>query len=303
MTIACAITVSGQTAAKPADLLPLLPDGGGLLILDGQRVAASPIGTSPAAQKKLNGLIEQLLSSLPNLGLKIEEVNAAAGVVPVGVLKNPTIALSGKFSRTGLLESWKADAKVKVAAEKYKDIDVYNVTRVSDTGTKTLDVSLLFYDEHTIVLGTAAAVRSSVDAKTGSTPSVAKNAKLIGLVGQNPNAALSFALQVTPEMAKSLAAGDLPIPDLSSVSIVFGTVDVNAGINLNATLRSDTPAHAKGLATRLIGVLGLARSFLASDPKNAAIVEALKSMSITTLESDVKIVGSIPFAVLSQDLK
>ena len=292
-----------QTISKPSDLYLLLPDGGGLLVLDGKRVAASPIGNSAEAQAKLNRLIEQLLSSVPDLGLKIADVNSGAVSVAAGGFKNPTIALNGKFTRTDLLARLKGEARIKLSSEKYKDLEIFNAVRVSETGTTTSQVSFVFYDENTLVLGTNVAVRGSVDAKSGSSPHIGANTKLAALMGLSQEAAVRFALLVTPEMAKSLNSTQLPLPDFSTVSAAFGSLDVGTGINVNATLRSDTPAHAKGIAQRLTGVIGIARSLLGADANNAALVEGLKSISVTTVESDVKITGSLPLSLLSAELK
>ena len=70
---------------------------------------------------------------------------------------------------------------------------------------------------------------------------------------------------------------------------------------LNATLRSDNAESARTIADRLNGLLGMARGYLgaANNPKSAPIVDALKAVSITSSNNDVKITGSFPADLLS----
>ena len=84
--------------------------------------------------------------------------------------------------------------------------------------------------------------------------------------------------------------------------MIFGSVDVATGIDLNATLRSDTAEHARALATQLNGLLEMARGFLGAgnDPKMASLVAALKTITITGNDMDVRITGSLPMEVLGQ---
>jgi hypothetical protein len=92
--------------------------------------------------------------------------------------------------------------------------------------------------------------------------------------------------------------------DFSSIKMIFGSVDVTTGIDLNATLRNDTADHAKALATQLNGLLEMTRGFLVAgkDQKVAALMEALKSITITGNDIDVRITGNVPLEVLGQIL-
>ena len=126
--------------------------------------------------------------------------------------------------------------------------------------------------------GSLEAVRASIDVMTGARQSISRNVRLTEALAQNPAAAIRFALSITPAMTSALQSSELPIPDFSSVGLVFGTVDVSSGLDMNITLRTDTAEHANSVAERLNGLLGMAKGFLGAiaDPKIAPISTALE---------------------------
>ena len=110
---------------------------------------------------------------------------------------------------------------------------------------------------------------------------------------------------MTQSMATGLSSSQLPIPDFSSVNLIFGALDVASGVDLNATLRNDTADHAKSVADRLNGLLAMAKGFLgaAADGKFSAVSEALKSVSIVGNDIDVTITASLTQEFFTQFLK
>ena len=135
----------------------------------------------------------------------------------------------------------------------------------------------------------------------GEAQSIAQNSKLAEPLLQNPSAAIRFALLMTPGMTDGLKTNDFPLPEFSSISLVFGSIDVASGIDLNATLRSDNAEHAKAIADKLNGLLSMVKGLvvLGGDAKMGAIAEALKSVSIVNTETDVKITGNLPMELLN----
>ena len=108
---------------------------------------------------------------------------------------------------------------------------------------------------------------------------------------------------MTSALASKLPTGQMG--DFSSIKLIFGGVDVTTAIDLNATLRNDTAEHARTLASQLNGLLDMARGFLGAskDAKMASLVEALKSVTITGNDIDVRITGNLPMEVLAQLLR
>jgi hypothetical protein len=313
--LALAISVSVRpSAARPAaqagnELLSALPDGNAVLLIDVQRVISSPLWNMLAAQEKFRSAFEKMQSELSEVGLSLNDVQTVAVSFSNSDTNNPAIAVSGKFNQSALLARLRADARVKLTSETYKGIEVFKVESVESkqppTGKHTRDnnSSFAFIDAGTAVAGTPASVRASIDVKTGSRPGVAQNARLNEGLAASGGAAVRFALEMTSSLASKLPTGQMG--DFSSIKLIFGGVDVTTGIDLNATLRNDTAEHARTLTSQLNGLLDMARGFLGAskDAKMASLVEALKSVTITGNDIDVRITGNLPMEVLAQLLR
>lgn len=309
---------SALSATRAGDLLGVLPDGGAVVVIDFQKIAGSSLWSTINAQEKLRSAIDKAQSEMAGLGVKLSDVHTVAVVFPAASMNNPTIAMTGGFEQNDLLARLRASGKVKLTSEKYKGFDIYKArsipavpskersrikpgASVSVTAVTKDETSFVFHDATTLVTGSLEAVRASLDVKTGARPGITQNGKLMDALAQNPTAAIRFAFSLTPAMTSGLQSSELPIPDFSSVSLIFGTIDVASGIDLNATLRSDTAEHAKAIAERLNGLLGMAKGYLGamSSPKMAPIVEALKTVNISSADADVTITGSLPMDLLN----
>lgn len=305
-------------SATRADLLDVLPDGSGVAVIDFQKITGSALWATVSSQQKLKCAIDKAQSEIADIGVKLNDVHTVALVFSSKDLGNSTVAVNGGFDQSDVLERLRSNPKVKLTSEKYKGFDVYTVrsvpqpadsSKIQDSKTSVApraatlkhDASFVFRDSSTVVAGSAEAVRISVDVMTGARPSAAQDAQLADALAQSGTAAIRFAITLTPAMTGSLQSSELPIPDFSSVKLIFGAIEVASGIDLNATLRSDTAENAKSIAERLNGLLGMAKGYLGamSDPKSAPIVDALKTVSITSSDIDVKITGSLPAELLN----
>lgn len=311
-------------AQSGTDLLQVLPDGGAVILIDIQKMTASSLWSAISSQDKVKTNLDKVNSEFSELGVKLSDLHTVALAFPGSDMNNPVVAITGGFDQTDLLARLRANAKVKLTSQKYKNHDIYMVESVpaatkeqskenkpaaGDAGLTPKaknDGSFAFYDAKTVVLGSADSVRASIDTKTGAKTSIAQNAKLAEVLAQNPAAAIRFALNVTPAMTSGLKSDQLPLPDFSSVKMIFGSVDMASGIDLIATLRNDTAEHAKNIADRLNGLLEMVRGYVSTmgnDPKMAAIAGALKTVSVTGTDVDVKISGNLPMEVLTQIMK
>jgi len=305
---------SERREARPADLLEILPDGAGVAVIDFQKITGSALWTTVSARQKLASVIDKAQSEIADLGLKLNDVHTVVVVFPSANLNNPTAAINGGFDQKELLDRLRASSKVKLTSDKYKGFDVYKAQSVSPSGTKSSsgsmsknaatigsETSFAFRDTNTIVIGATESVRASIDVMTGARQSITQNSQLVDGLAQNPSAAISFAIVVTPSATKGLQSSELPIPEFSSLKLIYGAIDVASGIELNATLRSDSAESARSIADRLNGLLGMARGYLgaANNPKSTAIVDALKAVNITSSNNDVRITGSLTADLLS----
>ena len=314
--LSAGVKLSPAWSATPASLLDALPDGTAVAVIDFQKIAGSSLWATINAQDKLKSEIDKAQSEMANLGVTLSDVHTVALVFSSG-FNSPTVAVSGGFDQNGLLERLRTIPRVSLTSEKYKGIDIYKArsvaapseskdlsasgsARAGKTPAAKDGTSFVFYDASTLVAGSSQAVRASVDVKTGAIPGLTQNTQLSEALAQNPAAAVRFALTLTPAMTSGLKSGDLPV-DFSSIRLVFGSIDVGSGIDLNATLRSDNAENAKSISEKLNALLTMASGLLGSmtDPKMTSIAEALKAVTVTAADADVKITGNLPMALLN----
>jgi hypothetical protein len=295
-------------------LLRLLPDGGGIAIVDVQRTLTSSFWTTVSSQDKIRTTVDKVHTELSAVGLRLSDLRTFAVVFPSGSTKDFTGVISGSFNQTELLSHLRSKPELKVVSETYKNVEIYQVTDVPKAGTAKAEAkpavndnktAFAFYDSGTVVVGNLAGVRASIDTRAGTRPSIAQNAKLQAMLAENPSAAIRFAAEVTPGMTQGIQTGGVPIPDLSSIKMVFGTIDITSSIDINTTLRHDTAEHAKAISDQLNGLFGMLKGFLgsSSDPKLAPIAGALESVKIVNTDLDVKITGSLSQDIIVQLLK
>jgi hypothetical protein len=304
--LALALVVSAtvtRTQAQPGDLLQFLPDGNMVIVIDARKITSSPDWSKLSSQNKVKGLLEKAQGETLELGIKLTDIDLAALVFPTASFSDPVVAARGRFNQADIIARIRSDSKVKLTAEKYKEFDVHRVAVVAQTSKGTHGVSFVFYDAGTVVVGTPAGVRASIDARTGAKPAVAQNARFADVIAQNPTAAVRFAMD-PKSLTDSLQTNELPLPDFGSIKLIFGTLDLTSTADLNVTLRNDTADNAKAMAERLNGLLGMGRAYLASmsDPKMVTLGNALKTVTITATDIDVKIAGTLPAETLAQVL-
>src|SRR5262249_41272494 len=296
--------VGGTSAtAMPAqfagDPLELLPDGMGVAVINVKQMVASDVWALVMTSNKATRAIQKVESELSDIGLNISDLSGIAVSIPVAPGNSAVAVASGSFNPSATIAKLRDNANVKLTSEKYETIDVYRVVYTS--GTNHGDVSFAFYDNSTAVVGPAAGVKAAIDVHAGKKPSMAKNATLDQVMAQNSSAAIRFALVPPNGSLSSIESSKIPMPDLSSINLIYGTVAVSSAVDINATLRSDTADHAKAIANQLNSLLSMAKGFLSSsNPKTAPIADALKTVSINDSGGEVKISASLSKDVISQ---
>src|SRR5215831_1712541 len=292
-------SVTSALPQFPGDPLEMLPDGAGVAVVNIKQVVASDVWTLVMGSSKATHAIEKAESDLNAIGLKVSDLGGVAVAIPLGPNSPAVAAVSGSFNSSAIIAKLKDSSNVKVTSEKYKSFDVYRV--VSTAANNHSDVSSAFYDSGTAVVGPAAGVKAAIDVRAGDKPSMAKNATLDQVMAQNSSAAIRFALIPPNGSLSSIQSDKIPLPDLSSINLIYGTVAVSSAVDINATLRSDTADHAKAIANQLNSLLSMAKGFLSSsNPKTAPIADALKTVSINDSGGEVKISASLSKDVISQ---
>jgi len=300
LTAIAPVTRTSATTPAPqfaGDPLELLPDGMGAAVINVKQIVASDVWAVVTGSSKAMSAIQKAEAELGTIGLKVSDLGGVAVSIPAS--GGPGVAVaSGSFNPSDVLAKLRDSSKVKVTSEKYKTIDVYTV--VSTSSTQHSDVSFAFYDNSTAVVGPASAVKAAIDVHAGDKPSMAKNATLDQIMAQNSSSAIRFAIVPPNGSLSSLNSDKMPLPDLSSINLVFGTVGVTSQVDINATLRSDTSEHAQAIANQLNSLLSMAKGFLSSsNPKTAPLSDALKTVTINNNGGDVNISASLSKDVIS----
>ncbi|HMG36722.1 MAG TPA: hypothetical protein VKM94_22490 [Blastocatellia bacterium] len=300
-----------RAAAAPAnDLTQFLPDGAGVAVIDVKRIINSPVWAALTAQPKIKADLDKIQADVLQVGVTLSDIDSIALSFSKANLDQSTVAVTGGFDQATLLEKLRTNEKVKLSSEKYKDFEIDTAEKIpaktgdpskpDDKTSSKNTVSFTFFDSKTAVLGTRDAVRAAIDTKMGARPSIAQNTQLMGALNENPDAAIRLALNVSSDVAGKLQTSDLPLPDFSSIRMIWASIDVSSGIDLIATLRNDSAEHAKAIAERLNGLLNMVRGYLGAsgDPKYSGLADSLKSINIVGNDVDVKITGSISMDVL-----
>ena len=227
----------------------LLPDGTGVIVIHVQKLTSSSLWSTISDKGPVKDVLGKL-QEISDLGVSINDFKTVAVVFGSAGPNNFTAAISGTFNQANLLARARADQRIKVTSEKYKNYDVYNVAKASQAEAKKDaarkdDMAFMFPDAGTVVVGTQAGVHASIDTLTGGKAGIGQNAKLTGGINSDSTSAVRFAIEMTPAMTSGLQSAEVPLPDFSSINLIFGGLDLTTGVGINATLRSNTAEQAR----------------------------------------------------------
>lgn len=296
LSLTAAVVWAAQSAQPSStDLLQFLPDGSGVVVVDFDKVTTSSVWSSSANQKGIKDTLEKVQPGITEL-VNLSDIRMMVVAVGGFDLNNIAGVATGNFNQSDILSRLSANTKIKLSSEKYKGLELQRIAFLSGSGSGK-DAAFAFYDATTLIAGTANGVRAVIDTKLSGKNSMAQNAKLTAALAEVQPAAIRFAF--TPTSA--ITSSELPIQNFSSISLIFGTIDLASSVDLNATLRSDSGEHAKSIADSLNGLLSMAKGYLgaAGDPKWAPFAEALKTVNITNAEGDIKITGNLSMDLLN----
>src|SRR5215213_4012419 len=114
LMLALAVSASFNQASARAgvqaggDLLRLLPDGGGVAVVDVQRTLTSSFWTTVSSQDKFRSGIEKVHAELANVGLRLSDLRTVAVVFSSGSTREFTGVVSGSFNQSELLTRLRA---------------------------------------------------------------------------------------------------------------------------------------------------------------------------------------------------
>lgn len=287
--------------ASGSDQLSMLPDGMGVIEIDFAQITASSFWSTLTAPGKTPKVVESALGHLNDLGLKLSDLQSAAIEFSGVSTNNMVLLVTGTFNQDDLLSRLRAKSEIKVTTSTYKNTNIYTVTGSSAQAKRT-DVSFAFLNGGSAVLGSDSGIKSALDVQDGSKPSMASNSVMESAIAEAGPGAVRFAVIPPEGLFSSAQSSKMPLPDFSSIKLIFGTLAVSSSLDLSATLRNDTPEHASAIADQINGLLTMVKGILGSptDPKKASIAAALKTVQVNTSGTDVKVTGSLSNELLSQ---
>jgi hypothetical protein len=274
------------SAPPEDDPLALLPHGNGAAIIEFQKITASELWSALSTQSRLKDRLAAIERWMTTINIKMSDLRRVTLLIPSSGMKNLAAVLNGNFDREALL-AW-LQANPKISSEKYRDREIYLVA-----GTRADQLAVSFHGSDAIIVGAASGVRLVIDAATGARPNLSGDEKLVSAINQSPQSPLRFALPFNPEMARALQSSRVPLPDFSSVNMIFGYADVASGANFALVLRNNNAEDARAMANQLSSILRMAIGFLGADPKTAPVAQSLKTVTINGDGADVRISGSL----------
>ncbi|PYP89608.1 MAG: hypothetical protein DMF61_02765 [Blastocatellia bacterium AA13] len=306
LAAAFALRPRSARTSGTADLIQFLPDGNGIVTVDVQRVVASDLWTTASAQGRFKNLITSAQGEMASLGIKMTDVKTAVIAIPGGGPAQAVSIVTGSFKERELISRLQQDKRVTITNAPYKAVDVYTLTPSDSTSqTTTTPVAFAFYDSSTIAMGSTNGVKSSIDVKAGDQRGIAQNQKYADVITQLPSGAVGLVLSPQAFLGHFPKDAVLPLPDLKTVDLIFGVIEIGSIVDLNLTFRNETAEQGASMATNLSALLKTAAGILKVTKKGkyASLADALKTFSVTSNGQDVKMTGTLTKELFAQVLK
>lgn len=229
-----------------------------------------------------------------------------------GISKIESVALArGTFNTASVIAAGRTAANGNFREEKYAGRSIYVFSlnqQMKVLGVFTMkinDLAVCPLSNNLLALGSLKTVKDAVDAV--KTPSSTANQELIALATKDPNAAVGFGGNVTPELLKTISLNEAAAKDLTTIRQVYGTVSVTEGnVELAINARTLTAEDAKSLAGTLDGLKQLGSFVIAgrlSGPKGVVAKTALDNLRITTQGNELQIRVAVPQSQLASLLR
>lgn len=252
-------------------------------------------------------------TKLAEVNVEIEKFKTKTGIDPrsfdqvalgmhytypqAGIAKIESVVLArGTFNTATFVAAGRLAANGKYREEKYQGHTIYIFTldqQVKVLGLFTLkvnDLAVTVLNDTVLALGSSGTVRTAIDASKGPR---GLNQELIALATRDPNAAIGFGGNVTPQLIQSLrVSNDAVIEDVSKIRQVYGSVVITEkDVEVFLAARTLNAESAKSLSGTLetLKQLGALYAGMLPAAKGALARAALASLKITTMGNELQI--------------
>lgn len=202
----------------------------------------------------------------------------------------------GAFESAAVVAAGRIAANGQYREEKYKGSTIYIFTLNQQMkvlglfNLKVNDLAVTALSNNVLAMGTPGTVKTAIDTGKGRG---GLNQELIALATRDPNAAVGFGGNVSPELLKTVNLGnDAIVKDVSMIRQVYGTVGVTEkDVEMFLTARTISPESAKSLGQTMEGLKSLGAFLVARmpAPKGTAARAALDNLKITTEGNELQI--------------
>lgn len=202
----------------------------------------------------------------------------------------------GTFESAAVVAAGRIAANGQYREEKYKGSTIYIFTLNQQMkvlglfNLKVNDLAVTALSNNVLAMGTPGTVKTAIDAGKGAR---GLNQELIALATRDPNAAVGFGGNVSPELLKTVNLGnDAIVKDVSMIRQVYGTVGITEkDVEMFLTARTISPESAKSLGQTMEGLKSLGAFLVARmpAPKGTAARAALDNLKITTQGNELQI--------------
>ena len=303
---------SAAPPSAPPDALRSLPAGDMIVTLNVDALVNKSLpgwlASDPESLKRLDDTVAKVRTET-GIDLRTVQQVTMSVTMPENADTDFAALLTGSFDQARLVDALKASKGGATArTETYGGATVHVFsTKVSAPGVvavSTGDAAFTVVDPRTIIVGSLASVRASLDARAGRAPSAASNAELLALFDEATPAGVGrFAMKMPAATVKAELAKDptnTVLQNFALVRYVFGSIDVASGLGVRAVARTGAAADASSLLGALNALKGIGLVAVGSQTQ---LADVLNRAALGAKGADVTLTLELPAASIPVLLK
>jgi hypothetical protein len=307
----------GARAASPDAAFSALPASDFVVVIDAQRALSetlpSLLASNPALLAKVNARLEEFEKKTGINPRSIESI-AIGGRLSMSRPsdEHAVVVVRGSFKSDELIDA--AFTTAKAEGERFeKEEQTYEGKRVFLVGPQRANnaqlrsdkMAITALDSNTIALGDVESVRASIDASMGRNR---VDDELVQLAMQTPNAMVSFSGKIPQsiiEKSNSQGSGNPFAKYVASIRGFYGSFGFSGSeAETLITLRTENAERASDISQainslKVLANLGMSQATGQDVGPRDAFAAALKGLSVTAQDNEVKIDARLPQAIFA----
>jgi hypothetical protein len=313
------ISSAQANKAQTTRLVGLLPASDGVAVFDSKRFLNDALPKVLSAnQPMLAEVMAKITEMESRTGIdlrKFDQVAVGVGIkqsAGKGMVFEPVAIANGDINAGALVAVAKLASNGTYHEEKIGEKSVYvfstkdalkkapvkvtnsKIAQIIDHGVNSLthEVAVATLDTNTLVLGSLARVRETLEGKSRVA------ADVVGLLSVKDTAVMSFSFKTVGGLAKLLPLDNDELgKNFDAIQYLLGSLDVAAvGTSLHVSARTSNPAQAQGLKDMLDGLAGFGKAILGNSKRTDQLVygRMLKAARFDVRGSDMTLDLLVP---------